>query len=69
MSSYLQHLDPLYRNRVIDIRYSMVPNEVQPLWSLELRPGAARAAHAVYQVHRDAGADSAARVWAMLTGS
>lgn len=61
--------DPLYRNRVIDIRYSMVPNEVQPLWSLELRPGAARAAHAVYQVHRDAGADSAARVWAMLTGS
>lgn len=59
--------DPLHARRVIDIRYSLVPNEVQPLWSLELRPGAGRDEHAAYRVHREADRGSAARVWAMLT--
>ena len=61
--------DPIYRNRVIDIRYSMVPNEVDPLWSLELYPGARRNDHAAYRVHRDADRSSAARIWEMLSGS
>jgi len=60
--------DPVYKNRVIDIRYSMVPNEVAPLWSLELHPEAARHEHAAYRVHRDTDQDSAARVWGMLIG-
>ncbi len=61
--------DPLYRNRVIDIRYSMIPNEVDPLWSIELRPGAALEDHAAYLVHRDAGPDRLGTMWQMVTGA
>jgi inner membrane protein len=60
--------DPVYRNRVIDIRYSMIPNEVAPLWSIELRPGAGREEHAAYRVHRERGDDTAAVMWRMVTG-
>jgi inner membrane protein len=59
--------DPLYANRVIDIRYSMIPNEVSPLWSIELDPQHGRDVHAAYLVHRDS--DTAvARLWSMLSG-
>ena len=60
--------DPLYANRIIDIRYSLIPNEVAPLWSLELHPGAAREQHAAYRVHRDTGEGRAALMWSMVTG-
>jgi inner membrane protein len=60
--------DPLYANRVIDIRYSIIPNEVAPLWSIELRPEAAPGEHAAYRVHRDAGEGRAALMWGMVTG-
>ena len=59
-------LDPIHVNRVIDIRYSMIPNELTPLWSIELRPGAAATAHAAYLVHRQSEGDPLARMWAML---
>ena len=61
--------DPQHANRVIDIRYSMIPNEVTPLWSIELRPDAAQDEHVAYLVHREASPDSRARMWDMLTGS
>lgn len=60
--------DPVYKNRVIDIRYSMLPDEVAPLWSIELHPGAAWDEHASYLVHRDAGTGRVARMWSMLSG-
>jgi len=60
--------DPLYANRVIDIRYSMIPNEVAPLWSIELRPGARRDEHVAYRVHRDTGNNRAALMWSMVAG-
>ena len=49
--------DPVYSNRVMDIRYSLLPNEIDPLWSIELKPGAAPLDHALYKTHRDAGPD------------
>lgn len=58
--------DPIYANRVMDIRYSLLPNEIAPLWSIELRPEARRGEHALYQVHRDPTPDRAARLWEML---
>ena len=61
--------DPVYRNRVIDIRYSMIPNEVDPLWSIELRPGAGLEQHAAYRVHRDGGPDRLNDMWRMVTGA
>jgi inner membrane protein len=60
--------DPLFENRVIDIRYSIIPNEVAPLWSIELRPGADREEHADYRVHREADTDRAALIWRMIAG-
>ena len=61
--------DPIYANRVIDVRYSMIPNEVAPLWSIELHPEAGREAHAAYRVHRDTGGGRLALMWAMVTGN
>jgi len=59
---------PDHANRVIDIRYSMLPHEVAPLWSIELRPEAERGEHAAYLVHRDGGSGRLARLWSMLSG-
>jgi len=61
--------DPVHPNRVIDIRYSLLPNEVAPLWSLELHPQALPDAHASYLVHRQGRADTSARLWHMLSGT
>jgi inner membrane protein len=58
--------DPLISNRIIDIRYSMIPNELAPLWSIELHPGASATEHVDYRVHRDASGDRARRLWQML---
>jgi inner membrane protein len=60
--------DPVFPNRVIDIRYSMIPNELAPLWSIELHPEARRDEHVRYLVHRDAGDDRPALLWRMLSG-
>ena len=38
-------LDPLTANRVIDMRYSMVPNEIAPLWGVDLDADAEPDAH------------------------
>lgn len=60
--------DPVNPNRVIDIRYSLLPNEIAPLWSIELHPGASPLEHVLYRTHRDGGADTSSRLWEMLTG-
>lgn len=46
--------DPDNANRIIDIRYSMVPNEINALWGIELSRGAKKEKHAVYKTNRDA---------------
>ncbi len=60
--------DPIYANRVIDIRYSIIPNEVAPLWSIELDPLAGPDTHVAYRVHREAGSQRAATIWGMVAG-
>lgn len=45
--------DPNFPNRVIDIRYSMVPNQIDALWSLEVSPKALINQHANYIISRD----------------
>ena len=59
--------DPIYANRVMDIRYSLLPNEISPLWSIELARDAGRADHALYRTHREAGSDSVSLLWEMMT--
>ena len=59
---------PDFSNRIIDVRYSMLPNEVAPLWSIELHPEAEDTEHAEYQVHREAGSTKVSQMWEMLVG-
>jgi inner membrane protein len=59
-------LHPTVANRVIDVRYSFVPNEVSPLWSLELKPQASTTDHAAYLSHRDNPRESFSRLWQMI---
>lgn len=52
--------------RIMDIRYSIVPNEINPLWSIELDSKAALAQHVKYQNHRDTSAKNRQKFFAML---
>jgi inner membrane protein len=47
-------LDPGYPNRVTDIRYSMLPNQVAGLWSIDISPQAGGGDHVRYVVARRA---------------
>ena len=61
--------DPDQPNRIIDIRYSLLPNEVRGLWSIELSPDAGPQAHVGYSNHRDAGSAAVDMLLAMIAGS
>jgi inner membrane protein len=45
----------------------MLPNEVAPLWSIQLDPHAKDNEHVIYQVHRDRGTEKTAQLWKMLS--
>ncbi|TXS95663.1 metal-dependent hydrolase [Parahaliea maris] len=62
-------LDPRHADRVIDIRYSLLPNEIAPLWSIQLDPAAGDASHVGYITHRDGGGRQGNALWAMLSGN
>jgi inner membrane protein len=59
--------DPQHPDRIIDVRYSFVPNEISPLWSIELSPTAGPTEHVAYRTHRDNPQASFARLWALMT--
>ncbi|MFT5694831.1 MAG: inner membrane protein [Myxococcota bacterium] len=44
--------DPSQNNRIIDVRYSMVPNRVEALWGIELDQNAGPAAHVKFVTSR-----------------
>ncbi len=60
--------DPEHPNRVIDVRYSFVPNSVSALWSIQLGPEAPPTAHARYQTHRGQARESLGILWRMVSG-
>ncbi len=55
-------------NRIIDARYSLVPNEISPLWGIELDPAASPEQHITYYTSRDTGQSNRQKFWRMLTG-
>jgi inner membrane protein len=59
-------VDPERPNRIMDIRYSLVPTEIKSLWSIEVSPYAEPAAHVIYRTHRDDVGESADKLWQML---
>lgn len=58
--------DPEVPNRIFDVRYSFVPNEIRPLWSVEVSPTAELDTHAAYRTHRENPRESFGRLWQML---
>jgi len=61
-------MDPLHADRIIDVRYSLVPNEIAPLWSIALSPSAGPDAHANFLTHRDNTRAEAPRLGRMIWG-
>jgi len=58
--------DPSHPHRITDIRYSMLPNQIAGLWSIEVSPQASNGDHVHYVVSRNASSDLLARFQAML---
>ena len=60
--------DPERPNRIIDVRYSFVPNTASALWSIEVAPDAPPRAHAAYRTHRERARESLGVLWRMILG-
>ncbi len=59
-------VDPGNPSRITDIRFSMLPNQIQGLWSIELSPTAPPTEHVCYETSRDADSATLARFKKML---
>jgi inner membrane protein len=59
-------VDPAHPDRVVDLRYSMVPNEISGFWALQLDPDAGRQAHADVVATRERAPQQAARLIRMI---
>lgn len=69
-----QHLglDPNNSDRIIDIRYSLIPNQLTGMWGIELDQTAAKNAHARYTTSRTQAGDMnalLAELWSMIVGT
>ena len=54
---------------VIDIRYSIVPNQVDPMWGIRLNPNAGPGAHVEWFATRETDSTETDLFWRMLTGA
>ena len=62
-------LDPARPDRVIDMRYSVVPNQIDALWGVEVRPDAGLDEHVRFVAERRTSADQGDAYWRLLTGT
>ncbi|MFT7286043.1 MAG: inner membrane protein [Halieaceae bacterium] len=60
--------DPRFPKRIMDLRYSLLPNEIRPLWSIELDPDTQQSAHVRYLTHREREPQTMGRFRTMLAG-
>lgn len=60
-------LSPQDPNRIIDIRYSLLPNEIQGLWGITIDPDADNQQHVDYVVNRDGKARAFEQLWVMIS--
>lgn len=61
-------VDPADPNRIIDVRYAFVPNEVDALFSIKLSPDEGLTQHVRYQTHRKSARKKFGRLWQMVIG-
>ncbi|MEZ8353213.1 metal-dependent hydrolase [Vibrio splendidus] len=60
--------DPTDELRIIDVRYSIVPNQMKALWSIKLSKTVDANTHIKYETHRDNTPESRQIFFDMLTG-
>ncbi|MFK8041395.1 metal-dependent hydrolase [Congregibacter sp.] len=60
--------DPRFPDRIMDVRYSLLPNEIRSLWSIQLNPEAQDSKHVDYVVSRERGPGTFPRLWTMIRG-
>ena len=60
-------LDPIEPNRIIDVRYSVVPNEINALWGIDIQPDQPKDAHVIWVASRQTSPEQTAKLWRMLT--
>ncbi len=59
-------IDPQDPSRVVDVRYSMLPHTISPLWGIKLSMNAQRGEHVDYYVRRDNPKQSTMRIFDMM---
>jgi inner membrane protein len=59
-------LDDRAANRIVDMRYSMVPNEIDAFWAIELNPAAPDDAHVRFVTTRERAPEQLRRLLDML---
>ena len=59
-------LSKKHHNRIIDIRYSMLPNEINGLWGIELNKKADNTSHIKYVFNRERNSDTINKLWKMI---
>ena len=57
-----------HKNRVIDVRYSLLPNEIKGLWGIELSEQAQSHDHVTYVTSRDRSQKVIVALWNMIVG-
>ena len=58
--------NPKFKNQIIDVRYSMLPNDINPLWFIVLKPDSDKNMHAEYRVNRSNTQKNAIKLWSMI---
>ena len=61
-------MDPHVENRVIDVRYSFVPNKIDALWGIELSQSAPAEAHVIWVESREVIGGEGAKLWGLIKG-
>lgn len=59
--------DPDDEMRIVDVRYSIVPNQINALWGINLSPKASTDEHVEYTAHRGSTAEDRQTFLNMLT--
>ncbi len=59
-------IDPKDPSRVVDVRYSMLPHTISPLWGIKLSMNAQRGEHVDYYVRRDNPKQSTMKIFDMM---
>ena len=56
-------------NQIFDIRYSMLPNEINGLWGIELNKNASKDEHISYVTNRNLSRSKLKDLWGLLRNS